>query len=146
MDYHGAAFFPLMADATPPAVLASHRNLWLVGTGLALAVVVALALFGPADTSPCLFLAATGVACPGCGMTRALAALLRGDWATMWRLHPLAAIVTIEGLLTWALWGWLVFVRRRRIDEAWMLWLLLANAGFLLVVWIVRLASGTLPG
>jgi hypothetical protein len=34
-----------------------------------------------------------GLPCPGCGLTRATLALLRFDWAGVWRFHPLAPIM-----------------------------------------------------
>ena len=34
-----------------------------------------------------------GIPCPGCGLTRATLAALRGDFATAWHLHPLFALV-----------------------------------------------------
>ncbi|MCK9252974.1 MAG: DUF2752 domain-containing protein [Clostridiales bacterium] len=37
----------------------------------------------------CTFASTTGLPCPGCGLTRALAAALRGDLALAFRLHPL---------------------------------------------------------
>lgn len=135
-----------MPDRTSPEVLASHRNLWLVGTATSLVVIAALLAFGPGDGSICLFRAATGVACPGCGMTRAAASLLHGDWAMMWRMHPLAAVIAVEGLVVWVFWGWTVIVRRRRVDEAMLFHLLIINTVLLVVVWLVRLVTQTLPG
>ena len=38
---------------------------------------------------PCLFHAMTGFYCPGCGGTRAVAALLRGDLVSSFCYHPL---------------------------------------------------------
>ena len=32
----------------------------------------------------------TGFPCPGCGMTRAVFAILRGDFSAAWALHPFA--------------------------------------------------------
>ncbi|NLO36270.1 MAG: DUF2752 domain-containing protein [Clostridiaceae bacterium] len=37
----------------------------------------------------CTFASTTGLPCPGCGLTRALAAALHGDLALAFRLHPL---------------------------------------------------------
>ncbi|AKF07759.1 DUF2752 domain-containing protein [Sandaracinus amylolyticus] len=35
-----------------------------------------------------------GVPCPGCGLTRATLAILQLDFAAMWRLHPMAPVMT----------------------------------------------------
>jgi hypothetical protein len=49
----------------------------------------------------CPFFEATGLLCPGCGGTRALAALLRGDFVSAWKLDAL-----IVSLLPFAAaWG-----------------------------------------
>jgi len=57
-----------------------------------LAAAVLLLLFPPeryAFYPRCPIFEATGLLCPGCGGTRALAALLRGDLSGAWRLNPL---------------------------------------------------------
>lgn len=41
----------------------------------------------------CPVAALTGTPCPGCGMTRAVVALARGDLSAAWRWHPLAPLV-----------------------------------------------------
>ncbi|NOZ01122.1 MAG: DUF2752 domain-containing protein [Deltaproteobacteria bacterium] len=41
----------------------------------------------------CLFKLTTGLNCPGCGMTRALSALLHGDIERAVILHPLVVVV-----------------------------------------------------
>jgi Protein of unknown function (DUF2752) len=41
----------------------------------------------------CPVLALTGWQCPGCGMTRAFAALLHGHWAMSWQYNPLALLL-----------------------------------------------------
>jgi hypothetical protein len=51
----------------------------------------------------------TGWLCPGCGMTRALAALLRGNLREALHWNPLIAIV-VPGLI-----AWLAIVYRRAI-------------------------------
>lgn len=48
---------------------------------------------------PCAFRATTGRPCPGCGMSRALAALVRGDWSAALVLHAFAPIFAAAGLL-----------------------------------------------
>jgi hypothetical protein len=40
----------------------------------------------------CPVAALTGLPCPGCGLTRATLALLRGDFARAWQLHPLVFV------------------------------------------------------
>lgn len=62
---------------------------------LGLASLLGLPLF------PCFFALHTGLPCPGCGMTRAISALLQGQWQTALRLHPLApAWLLLGGLMT----------------------------------------------
>ncbi len=57
---------------------------------------------------PCLFHELTGWHCPGCGMTRATRALLRGDAATAWAMNPIFplifALVFLAIFLPWLRW------------------------------------------
>jgi hypothetical protein len=41
----------------------------------------------------CPFFALTNLECPGCGMTRALAAMLHGQFALSWYYNPLALLL-----------------------------------------------------
>jgi Protein of unknown function (DUF2752) len=43
----------------------------------------------------CLFKAVTGVPCPGCGITRGVVAILRGDFARAWRRNPASFAVVL---------------------------------------------------
>lgn len=48
---------------------------------------------------PCLFANVTGLPCPGCGMTRAMGALVRGEGSTAMQFHPFAPGFLALGLL-----------------------------------------------
>jgi hypothetical protein len=80
-------------------------------------------------------------------MTRAFAALAKGNWSAAVALHPLAPVVAAELVLGWAAWGILLAsgqsfhqLRQIRIDS-----LLLANLAALVALWLGRVATGTLP-
>lgn len=64
-------------------------------------LVVLLGIVAVTDVPLCPTRLAFGVPCPGCGLTRATLALLRGDFAAVLRLHPLAPI--LAPLLLWGL-------------------------------------------
>jgi len=70
---------------------------------------------------PCLFHEVSGLPCPGCGMTRALAALLQGDLARSFALHPLALPV-LAGWLLLAFAGLMPTARRLRLADALAVW------------------------
>lgn len=38
---------------------------------------------------PCIFIRFLGIPCPGCGMTRAMLAAFRLDWAAAFAYHPM---------------------------------------------------------
>ncbi len=53
---------------------------------------------------PCLFHLLTGLYCPGCGGTRAILALLRGDIIGSFKYHPLIlyiVVVTVVVTIAW---------------------------------------------
>lgn len=60
----------------------------------------------------CPFHAAFGLLCPGCGGTRAIAALLRGDLRQALALNPLVTLLAPAGC-AWAAAAWLRFAARR---------------------------------
>ena len=116
--------------------------------GRPLALVVGAALLAPTLLRPgahgpvlCPLRRVTGVWCPTCGMTRALGWLAHGNLGESLRYHPLAAVVLIEGLLVSGVWWYRR--QRRRDDPSWLHRLLVANALLVLVVWVVRLKSGS---
>jgi hypothetical protein len=85
-----------------------HERVWLL-VGLGAAATAALALYGLGlPPVVCPLRAATGMPCPTCGGTRAVAALLAG--------HPAAALAW-NPLLTGAAGAWAVFA----IYAAWVI-------------------------
>ncbi len=93
----------------------------------------------------CPFALATGTACPGCGMTRAVINLLKGDIGAAVEFHPLAPLI-LGQLVFMAVW-W--FLRRsdavgpipRRVGNA----VVVVTALAMLSVWGMRLSVGGLP-
>ena len=106
-----------------------------------------LAVFSPSDDGPtiCPFALCTGSACPGCGMTRAASSLIRGDIGAAMVFHPLVILIALQATGAWI---WYVLRRKNVVGPMSQrtLTIILATTGVALVlVWIVRLASGSLP-
>jgi hypothetical protein len=116
----------------------------MAGLGVAIALLLMLGAF-----PTCFFKLAVGAPCPGCGLTRATLALLRLDWAEVWRLHPLAPVIS-------PLFGWLL-LRPLAVRIGWVApqagWLrgralTVAIVSVVLAMWILYLArlAGALGG
>jgi hypothetical protein len=71
----------------------------LVGALLPMAWVTA----GP---SFCPFKVATGLPCPGCGMTRSAVALLHGDFGASLYYHPLGVVIVLAAVAVALLDAW----------------------------------------
>jgi hypothetical protein len=114
------------------------------------ALFVAAALWRPPDDGLplCALKLATGVSCPGCGMTRALAAIGRGEPALALKYHVFAPIVALAAVFTWAAIGiglatgrnFLPDLNGRRVSIACVVFI----AAFL-AYWLFRLWRGTAP-
>lgn len=68
----------------------------MAGVAIVSALAALLRRFPPAQYSfypQCPFHQATGLLCPGCGGTRALAALLHGDLRAAWQLNGLVVLL-----------------------------------------------------
>jgi hypothetical protein len=134
-----------------PAVASAIRRsaiLWLLAGLAGLAGLLLLHLWVPqpgAANSVCLFRRATGIPCPGCGMTRAFAHLAKGEWAAAAADHPLAYPLAAEVGLAWLGWG-AALVRRRpiRLPVRYET-LLYGHAAVAVALWLGRAATGTLP-
>ncbi len=123
---------PRLARLAPAATLAA-------GYGLALGL--APAADGPVT---CLLRLHADQACPGCGMSRAVGRVVRGDLAAAVAYHPwvLALVLQAVVVAVWASIG-----GSRLLNQAavrWGAWLLTANAVALVVVWVLRIATGHL--
>ncbi len=109
--------------------------------------VAALLAMNPTDNGPtiCPIALLTGVACPGCGMTRAASALIKGDLPLALSYHPLIPLITV---LTVAGWAWSTLHRAGKtgpIPTRVVNIVLIGTGVSLVAVWIVRFAAGTLP-
>lgn len=127
-----------------------RRPLLWAGTGaVGFLLAGSFALWQPANdpaTSWCLYYRISGVPCPGCGMTRALAALFHGQWLEVLRLHPWAPAVVAQVGGAWLLWG-VALAGRGFVLPRWLRFenVGLANVAVLCGLWVGRLVTGTLP-
>lgn len=135
-----------MASTTHDHLPAGRRyGHWLAVAPAAVFALMTMAT--PSDDGPTLCPVAlfTGMACPGCGMSRAMAFLLRGDIDRSMGYHPLAPLVLTMGLIAviWTLgrrfWGWKP-PRAALINGGMMVFAVL-----LILVWLARFINGTLP-
>ena len=83
----------------------------------------------------CPFLILTGLPCPGCGTTRALAFIFMGQPGRAWRMNPCAFL--------WVLFGIYFFYKRYVRGEAvkGAVKLLAAMAALMILVYMYRLAT-----
>lgn len=94
----------------------------------------------------CLFRRATGLPCPSCGTSRAILALLAGDWGAAWAHNPIGILVGVAlfVLPVWAgyelLFGGDRLFRTYRASEALLRRPLVASlaVGFVLLNWVTR--------
>jgi hypothetical protein len=116
----------------------------VVAGGLAVLGFV-FAAFGPPFCPSALFF---GVPCPGCGLTRATVAMLRGDFAAALHLHPLSPVLVplFGGAVALVLFDYVRGPERPRAVPAW--WTsrtaTIAFSGLLAVllgVWLARFAG-----
>lgn len=112
----------------------------LFGIGLLLAV-------SPDSEGPtfCPFALCTGTACPGCGMTRAGSALLRGDVSGALTLHPLVFLIGLQLAVGWGYYVLRRSGRARPLSTRTLNATLIATVLALVIVWAIRLLTGTLP-
>jgi len=124
---------------------AGPRAIWATTT---IVGALAWAAWIGAGTPPgpaCLFREIVHLDCPTCGMTRALALLTRGEWRASLAVHPWAPALVLQILAGWLMWTrWLL--RGGASPERWIPAAVFANGAALIGLWLVRMATGTLPG
>jgi hypothetical protein len=86
----------------------------LGGIGLAAAAAVWLLRLDRLPFTFCLFKGMTGLPCPTCGSTRALAHLFALDFAGAVRMNPLTVLVAV-GVAAWALADVVLLSRRQSL-------------------------------
>jgi len=94
----------------------------------------------------CLLRLHADQACPGCGMSRATGRLVRGDLVGAFAYHPFVFALIIQGIgfAAWRFrWGNRPLEARHHLRLVWSVSL---NIALLLVVWLVRIATGHLDG
>jgi Protein of unknown function (DUF2752) len=130
----------------------SHRlsalALW-AGAGLLagsfLLVLRAAPLADDPRTALCLSRRVLHLPCPFCGLTRATARLVQGDWRGALAYHPLVPLVALQIAAGWAVWGLMLAGKLRPPPTCWIENLLLLELAVFGSLWLGRLAVGTLP-
>ncbi len=87
-----------------------------------------LLLFFALGSPACFFYNFFGLPCPGCGMTRALLAVLQGDLTRAWQNHPLFILLPLLLVLPF------ILKTKRQQIYVWS-----AVAALFLLVYIIRL-------
>lgn len=127
-----------------PMISSQRDRLILLSPLAVLGILFAAPAFEESPTV-CPFALTTGMACPGCGMTRAASMLVRGDFASAMTFHPLVPLVALMGVGAWV---WFALRRRGRVQAMSSRLIngtLISLLAGLLIVWGARLLGGTLP-
>jgi len=140
-----------VAAADPRGFLAHPRLpllLWLGAGVTAVALFVAAGLVGLPEGPGfivCAFRRLTGIPCPGCGLTRAMAALARGELLLALHFHPFAPLVLAEAGALWAGIGASVLGRPLQLPPRFLERVVVWQTAAFVALWLGRLATGTLP-
>lgn len=123
----------------------SHRLIWPVVAGSGAALGLLAAEPGSRGPTVCPIALVTGVACPGCGMTRAMVALVHGDLGAAWSFHPLFGLIAAEVIVAFVWWLGYRSGLTRRLPSVVEAGIVGVTGVALLAVWALRLSQGTLP-
>ncbi len=144
-DPAASAALPVPGDLDVPG----KRRLagWALAGAAGAAALLVLHEWTPSDGpgfTICPLRRMTGLPCPGCGMTRALAHLAKGEWSAAIHDHPLAPLLAAEVALLWAAWG-AAAARLARLPALVKPEVAaLCHVALLVAVWLGRMAAGTL--
>lgn len=114
------------------------------------AAFVAASFWKPSDDGPvvCGFKTATGLACPGCGLTRSLAALAKGEAAVSLKYHAFGSIVALGAVLAWLALGIGLATGRDLLPDLTArraTILILSGTAAFFAYWLFRLWRGSAP-
>ena len=143
-----------MTAATVPGEVRRHQHYLHAARSnratpaIALAGVCAVAAFTEAGADDglvlCPYRLATGGWCPGCGCTRALGALIRGDVSGSFAYNPWSMILLAQATVVT---GWVMAAPESA--KAWWrhrgMQLIVANLVLAFLIWIPRLIGGVIP-
>ncbi len=119
----------------PPAPPEVSSNGFLAGAAITAAI--AGATVAASLPALCPFRICTGHACPGCGLSRSVVSLFKGDVAMSWRYHPLLIPFIVQIAVV-------SLMRRAGASMVWYNTLLIVNLVVILGVWAVRWRLGQL--
>jgi len=121
------------------------REAGLLLGGIVAAVAAAAFSGDVSDGGPvlCPFRKCTGAYCPGCGGTRAVARLLRGDLVGAWHQHPYVVLLAVQSVVFGG--AWFTAPGQRLMRRFWLP-VLVTNVAMITVIWMFRLAIGDIPG
>jgi len=121
--------------------LAALQDPWLLAALSGASVLLLAAsypLWGAAWRVVCPLRALTGIPCPTCYGTRAMLALVAGEWQAALRLNPLVALggTGLAAFVPWALATVLIGLPRPRIGVAATVRLAWAGAAATMINWL----------
>jgi len=96
------------ADAAPDGAGAGDRSLALAGLTVGALAIAFVASPATIEDGPviCPFRLATGLPCPGCGLTRAWVYLAHGQWSDAWSANPFGLVTMALAVVYVVAVGW----------------------------------------
>ena len=110
-------------------------------------ILVLAVLWTPTDDGPtiCYSKALFDVSCPGCGLTRSVAALVKGEVGASVQYHALGPVFLAIIIWLWGLLGWCLIKNKPMPPLKKFHWPAVALIVAMVGYWIIRATQGTLP-